>query len=263
MRISALRPAALPDAPPGLTRLDYVSELDDRKDWALLLPPREGGTWIVCIHGHGSHGDQLYTRRDVRETWLPRWLARGCGVLTPNLRDNAWMSPAAVEDLRALLAHLRAEHAARRFLFFSGSMGGTSNLIYAALHPEDVAGVVALGAVSDLASYHAWCHAQKSPPAPAVVGQIADAVERAYGGAPANRPAPYARHSVLAHADRLAMPLFLAHGAADLLMPVAQSRDLAARLVGRPTFHYTELPGANHDAPLYCVEGFDWVFNAL
>lgn len=257
----SVRPISLPDAPEGLERLDYASSVDGRKDWAIMLPSGStSGTWVVCIHGHGSHGDQLYVRPDVRQAWLPLWLARGCGIVTPNLRDNAWMSPAAAEDLRALLKYLRAERAARRFFFFSGSMGGTSNLIYAALHPEDVAGVAALGAVSDIASYHSWCRTRKEPP---VVGQIADAIERAYGGIPANRPAPFARHSTLAHADRLSMPVFLAHGADDKLMPASQSRELADRMKERANFRYMEIESGNHDSPLWKTEAFDWVMDAL
>lgn len=260
MKITSLRPFLFPNAPEGLERLEYASSVDGHADWAGVLPGADATTWVVCIHGHGSHGDQLYVRPDVREHWLPRWRARGCGILTPNLRDNAWMSPAAAADMHALVTWLRSERGARRLLFFSGSMGGTSNLIYATLHPEDVSGLAAMGAVSDLASYHSWCRTRKEP---AVVAQIADAIERAYGGIPANRPAPYARHSTLAHADQLSMPVFLCHGADDKLMPISQSRDLAERMADRPNFRYVEIPGGNHDSPLWQGEGFDWVMDTL
>ena len=43
-------------APDGLKRIDYVSGVDGRSDWALVLPGKEP-TWIVCIHGHGSTGN--------------------------------------------------------------------------------------------------------------------------------------------------------------------------------------------------------------
>ncbi len=264
MKAPSLHLHVLPEGPTGVLRMDYVSDRDGRKDWALLLPGRgaEAATWVVCLHGHGARGDQLYTRPDIRRAWLPRWQERGWSVLTPDLRRNAWMSPAAAEDLQGLLAWLRAERGARRFFFFSGSMGGTGNLIYAALHPEDVAGVAALGAVGDLASYHFWCRAQKSPPAPGVLGEIAEAIQRAYGAPPDTLPAPYARHSALAHADRLAMPIFLAHGAEDRVMPVSQPRELAERLSDRTSFRYVEVAGGSHDAPLQCVEAFEWVAQA-
>src|SRR5437660_89948 len=75
----------------------------------------------------------------------------------PNLRGNAWLCPEAVADLHSLLHVLRNDFAAQRFYFVSGSMGGTGNLIYATLHPEDVALVVAQCPVTDLIEYHRWC----------------------------------------------------------------------------------------------------------
>ena len=70
------------------------------------------------------------------------------------------MSPAAASDLHALLRFVRSEYGARAFLFFSGSMGGTSNLIYSVLHPADVQAAGALCPAVDLASYYAWCRAR-------------------------------------------------------------------------------------------------------
>lgn len=236
-------------AVPGLERIEYRNGLDDRRDWALRLGA-EGDVWTVFLHGHGSGGDQLFTRPDIRREWLPLFRARGLGILCPNLRENAWMGPGAVHDLRWLLEFTRTEFGARRFLFFSGSMGGTSNLIFAALHPELADGVVALGSASDVASYHAWCRAHETEKP--ILGEIAGAIEGAYGGPPSAIPAVYRAHSALDHADRLSMPLFLAHGAEDTVIPVSQSRCLFERLreVGKVSW-FEEIPDGNHDSPLH------------
>ena len=112
-------------------RLDYESGVDGISDWALLRP---GGaarrTCAVVLHGHGSHGDQLYTRRDVRESWLRFYAGHGVTILTPNLRDNAWMSPAAAADLHALIGWVRDNHGIDRFIFQSGPRAqlGTSSM---------------------------------------------------------------------------------------------------------------------------------------
>ncbi|MHC4873967.1 MAG: hypothetical protein ACYTFY_19125, partial [Planctomycetota bacterium] len=45
-------------------RLDYKSKIDGAADWA-FVEPSESKTWMICLHGHGSHGDQLYTRQDI------------------------------------------------------------------------------------------------------------------------------------------------------------------------------------------------------
>ena len=134
-------------------------------------------------------------------------------------------------------------------------MGGTGNLTYATLHPEDCAAVVALGATTDLAAYCGWCVSHTNGIQP----EIGQAIVRAYGGPPDKLPELYRRHSPLFNAERLTMPVFVAHGEQDALMPVAQARALAAKLKGRPTFTYVEITGGSHDAPLFCKEAIDWL----
>ncbi len=244
-----------PEPDHTVLRLDYESDVDGISDWALLRPGDAlRGTCMVILHGHGSHGDQLYTRADIRETWLGLAVRLGATVLTPNLRDNAWMSPAAAEDLHALIGWVRENHGIERFIFRSGSMGGTGNVIYATLHPEDVSACVALGFVSDLAAYHAWCRERND----GVIKEICDAIEMNYGGPPEARPEVYERHSPVFHAERLAAPLFLAHGAQDALMPVDQARRMVAALRNKRNVVYRETPG-NHDSPCFLQEACEWV----
>jgi dipeptidyl aminopeptidase/acylaminoacyl peptidase len=247
--------AAAPPLPADVIRLDYTSRVDGVRDWALARPPATGGAWVVVLHGHGSHGDQLYTRADITEHWLgPLWGA-GLGLLTPNLRDNAWMSPPAVDDLHDLVGWTRRRFKVGRFLFLSGSMGGTGNLIYAALHPEDCAAVAALGATTDLTAHHDWCMGF----AGGIQRQVGEAIEKAYGGPPAAAPERYRRHSPLFHADRLTMPIFLSHGESDALMPVDGIRQLAAQLKDRPDVVYLEIPHGNHDSPLFTRTAMEWL----
>lgn len=239
--------AAFPD---GLLQLDYRSPVDGLADWAMLLPPPSGSTWLVCIHGHGARGNQLYLRNDIRKAWLPSFLLRGYGLLTPTLRGNAWMSPAAVADMDALIDYLRREWGATRFVFASGSMGGTSNLIYANLRPANVQAVAAMGAIADLAAYYEFCRQGASRLT--ILGEIADSLEEHYGGSPTQQPELYRRHSPLYHCEALLrMPVFLAHGTADLLMPVAQSRRLTGALAEHECFCYHEIADGGHDAPLH------------
>ncbi len=232
--------------PEGLKRLEYISDVDGLKDWALLLPGKKKDLWIIFIHGHGSNGDQLFTRRDLRERWLPAFRDSGAGILCANLRDNAWMGPAAAADMHDLLNYLRAEHGMKKTIFCSGSMGGSSNLTYAVLHPEDVSGLIIRGAATDLSSYYRWCKTQKRP----IIHEIAEAIRNSYGGTPDEKPDLYLRHSALANAEKLVMPLFLIHGGADEIIPVEQARSLADKMKNCKNFSYTEIPGGNHDSPL-------------
>ena len=51
---------------------------------------------------HGSDGMQLLTRSDLAP-WVQALKERCLNVLAPDLRDSAWMCPAAVEDLADLI----------------------------------------------------------------------------------------------------------------------------------------------------------------
>ena len=249
--------------PPEMYRLEYESPVDGVKDAALIRPPTNGKRdWMVVIHGHGSHETQLCMRQDVRRVQLTAYLELGIGIITPNLRNNAWMGPAAVLDMDALLDFLRSRYGAERFYFESGSMGATSNIIYACLRPRNVSGVVARGAITDLAAYIPFCReGQVVTPEDdwrrQTFKEIADCIEEAYGGTPEERPEIYRAHSPLFHPEALAdIPIYLAHGTQDELMPVAQSRRFAAAMADNPNFTYVEVPGGGHDAPLSipCLE---------
>ena len=243
-------------APSGVDKLTYRSVLDGTRDWALAWRPPSGGkTWIVHLHGHGSTGDQIFTRADIKTEWLPRYRALGCGVLSPHLRGNAWMCPEAAEDLHLLLKWVRHEYGVNTFFFVSGSMGGTGNLIYSVLYPEDVAATVALCPTTDIAAYHEWCCIHPG----GVRDEIRLAIESAYRGRPEQVPNRYSGHIVTRHADRLTMPLFLSHATGDEVIPVEQSRELRHCLSTGKNLMYVEIEGGDHDSPLYKSNMLAWL----
>jgi len=258
MKVLSLSPASVEYSVSDLLRLTYQSSVDGFEDWALVLRGKIPSMWIVVLHGHGSAGDQLFTRQDIRAAWLPKMLDCGAGILTVNLRGNAWMNPSAAVDLHELLQWVREEYGLKKTLFYSGSMGGTSNLIYAILHPEDVNIVVALGAATDLASYYSWCLDQSLN----IAQQIAGAIKESYGD-PSSKKVLFQRHSVLRNAARLTMPVYLAHGEADTLIPVEQSRNLAQVMQHQKYFYYREVPGGNHDSPLWDEDAWKFAMGNL
>lgn len=234
-------------------RYEYESAVDGFNDWALIKKPApKQKNWLVFIHGHGSKGDQLITRQDIKEKLLPSFLQSGFGILCPNLRGNAWMCPEAVHDLHQLISHVRKSYSAEKFIFYSGSMGGTSNLIYTVFHPEDVNVLVALGAVSELPSYIKWC--RENAAETKVLSEIADAICSFYK----NDSALYKAHSPLYNIEKYTMPIFLAHGELDKLMPVTQMRLFAEKLKGKKDLVFHEIPVGNHDSPLWLGEAFEW-----
>jgi len=239
--------------PEGLKRLDYCSSVDGIEDYAYILPGNNPEFWIVVLHGHGSHGDQLYTRKDVRENWLEPLRATGAGIITPNLRNNAWMNPAAAFDMHELIDYLRREYGLKKTLFCSGSMGGTGNLIYSILYPEDVDAVIARGAATDLKSYHQWCLRQEAP----IVREIAEAINIAYN------EDELEKHSTLLNAEKLNMPIYFSHGGADEIIPVEQARMLVEKLHNKSDFFYEEIPGGDHDSPLYEIKSLNKIIEII
>ena len=246
--------------PDGVLKLEYISSQDGIEDWALLWPGENIKVWVVFIHGHGSHGDQLYSEKDICEGWLKPFISLNYGILTPNLRGNAWMSPKAVSDMHDLIGFLRNNYKAEKFIFFSGSMGGTSSLIYATLFPDEVNAVISLAAATDLASYFNWCRDRYT----GITKEIADAIEIAYGGSPDQVPEIYKQHSTLKNRPRLTMPIFLAHGSHDEIIPVSQAQQLFQLMSTKRNFVYKEISGCPHAIPNAIVkEGIDWLKSVI
>ena len=237
------------DLPSGVVRLEFEGS-GSRPDWALWRPASRGRTCFVYIHGHGSDGRQLYHRPDVRDALLPELGCLGWAVLTPNLRGASWMCPAAVADLDALIDWLWREQGIERIVLAGGSMGGSCTLIYAALRPA----AIAMCPATDVAEFTGWCLAHEQ----SFVREMGAIIRDAYGS-----PAALAAHVAVARASALTMPLFLAHGDADVLVPVEHSRKLAAAMAryhSQPAFTYVEVPGGDHEAALpYFTQALQWV----
>ncbi len=243
----------------NISCMSYTSGVDCFDDWALLLPGSRSGLWAVILHGHGSAGDQFFSQENIMKHWFPELLETGAGIICPNLRGNAWMSPAAASDLHELISYLRVEFKMQKTVFTSGSMGATGSLVYGVLFPEDVDAIDARGAAADIGSYYSWCMGCKSP----LLQEIACSIRLSYGGEPDLINEIYDRHSTLKNADKLVMPVSLIHGENDKTIPVEQARRLAERLSGQANFFYREIPGGDHNSPLFEKEGFQRVLGML
>ena len=233
-------------------RFEYESVVDGLKDWYLFHDAGAGTDCVVILHGHGSHGDQLLIRPDLAP-WLASLDRFGVSVVSPNLRDNAWMSPAAVSDLSRLLEEGKTRHRWRRIVFASGSMGGTGALIFAVRCPDLADALVILGAATDIGRYCNWCAGQTKP----VLKEIHDAIRSVYEGE------DYPLHNVCVHAASLTMPVWLYYGGADRTIPVSEARALAEILAGKEDFHYHEIAGGDHDSPLsFFQQGLEEFFTS-
>ncbi|MDX9867617.1 MAG: alpha/beta fold hydrolase [Kiritimatiellia bacterium] len=232
--------------PQGTVKLRYRSAFDGKEDWALFTPGDTNRNTVVYLHGSFSSGDQIFTRKDVRAFWLTRILKGRHPLLSINMRGTSYMSPAATRDLTDLLDACRGTYGLGRVVLLGGSGGASSAMAYACVHPERVDGVIAMG-MCDIVARLDFARKSSLP----VLQKLAATVFAAYGGTPEELPEVYRQRSVLAQADRLTMPIILTMGEKDALIPVAETRKIAAALKRHPAFRYVEIPGGNHDSAVW------------
>lgn len=232
--------------PAQARRLEYRSGYDGETDWAIYVPGDVRQNTVVYLHGSFSHGDQIFARSDIRNFWLPRVQAGGHPLLSINMRGTSYMSPAATRDFTDLLDYCRREFRLGKVVLLGGSGGASSAMAYACVHPERVDGVIAMG-MCDIFSRLDFARNSPMP----VLQELARVTFAAYGGTPEECPEPYRQRSVLAHTDKLTMPIVLTMGEADALIPVAETRKIVEAMRGRSNFTYCEIPNGDHDSALW------------
>ena len=205
----------------------------------LHLPAAEGGPWPCVVLLHGGFWRERWDRTLM--TPLARDLAaRGIAAWNVEYRrvgqeGGGW--PGTLDDVSAATDALAEQEEVdrRRVAAVGHSAGGQLALWLAARRDPRVwlRAVAALAGVCDLA-------------AAARDGRGDGAVQAFLGGDPAEVPARYAAASP-ASLLPLGVPQLLVHGAADDVVPPAQSRDYAARArTAGDRVQLVELPGADH-----------------
>ncbi|MBR7121154.1 MAG: alpha/beta fold hydrolase [Lentisphaeria bacterium] len=232
-------------------RREFVAA-DGMKDWYLVRKGAAEKPCVVVLHGHGSCGDQLIRRKDIIEFATAYLVNEDFSVISPNYRGNSWMSEAAQSDLAQILASEKTLLKWEKLFISAGSMGGTSAMIFAMRHRELVDGVAVQGGATDPESYIDWLTRQERP----VLQEIKAALQQAFPG-----EAELRRNSVLANFDKLkGLPLYIAHGGEDGIIPVWQVRSLRDKLQGEKCFLYEEIRDGNHDSPLeYFSKQVKWL----
>lgn len=236
---------AEPDMSPQ--KIEYCSSVDGSRDWYFARSAGAGCDCVVILHGHGAHGDQFFSTEKLAAQ-VEFLTGANLSVITPNLRDNAWMNPAAVSDLEMILTRERDRMKFGKCIFASASMGGTGALIFALRHPELVDGVAALGAASSIRRYRNWCAGGELP----IHKNIMAAIDAGYD------ENSFAAHDVCAQAARLTMPLRFYHSAADRVIPVSEMHALRSAMAQMDNAEFVEVPPlaaapywwSDHDTPV-------------
>jgi acetyl esterase/lipase len=204
---------------------------------------------IVHVHGGGwRRGSRRHSLPRVGADFYQRLAGQGFAVAAVDYRlSGEAVYPAALEDVRTAVGWVRkqaADHGldAGRVFLWGDSAGGHLALM-TALTGADVQGVVAWFPVTDLAGLASDVAAAGGVPDPGPESR-----EALFLGAPAADVPDLAREaSPVAHASAAAPPVLLMHGAADDLVPPAQSIRLAGALTAAGATVELELvPGATH-----------------
>ena len=199
----------------GSTQRYVVIEPDDLNNGALnngALNNASPIDLIVALHGHGSDRWQ-FVKSDRPECAAARDIARRERMLyvSPDYRaKTSWMGPAAEADLVQILELLKQKYNIGRTILYGGSMGGTSVLTFAALHPEKVDGVVSLNGLANHFEYD----------------RFQDAIQESFGGTKAEVPEQYYRRSSEYWPLELTMPIAATVGGKDQSVPPASVRSL-------------------------------------
>ncbi len=201
--------------------LSFKAELDgSAQKYVRMLPkPFDAGKphhVLIALHGHGSDRWQ-YVKTDRGECRAARDFAAAHGMIyiSPDYRaSTSWMGPAAEADLVQLIALLRREHKVDRVFLTGASMGGTSVLIFAALHPDLVAGVGSQNGTANMVEY----------------GSFQAAIAASYGGDKKQKPEEYRKRSPELVPEKFTMPVAFAVGGKDSTVPPDSVRRLAAKI---------------------------------
>lgn len=216
----------------------------------LYLPGTDGpAPVIVHVHGGGwRRGSRREPLRALGEDFYDTLAAQGFAVAAVDYRLSAEARfPAPLEDVSGAVGWVR-DNAARYGLdagrvFLWGDSAGGHLALLAALTGGKVQGVVAWFPVTDLLGM---------PADIADAGAVPDtgpgSREALLLGAPAAAVPELARQaSPLTHAAAGAPPILLMHGAADDMVPPAQSIRLAGALrAAGATVELELVPGATH-----------------
>ena len=174
---------------------------------------------LLAFHGHGSDRWQFITQtRDECQATRDFADARGLLMISPDYRaTTSWMGPAAEADVVQIIEEARQRIPVRRVFLCGGSMGGTACLIFAARHPDLVAGVASMNGTANLVEY----------------ANFSEAIAASYGGSRTEVPDEYRGRSAELHPERLTMPLGLTVSGRDESVPPHSVRRLAEALRAR------------------------------
>jgi dipeptidyl aminopeptidase/acylaminoacyl peptidase len=243
-------------ADPPATDVTFTAEVDGHEEHYLeVLPagfdPKQPHDLLLALHGHGSDRRQFVEDPRTECKAARDAAARHRAIfISPDYRaKTSWMGPKAEADMVQIIRDLKRKYSIRRVIVSGGSMGGTSSLTFAALHPELVDGVVAMNGTANHVEY----------------ANFQDAISASFGGDKQTVPDEYKRRSAEYAAEKLTMPIACTTGGRDTAVPPASVLRLMAALekLGRPVRLIHRPEGGHSTNYADAAEAYEFVFTQL
>jgi dipeptidyl aminopeptidase/acylaminoacyl peptidase len=174
---------------------------------------------LIALHGHGSDRNQGVGDRDEFKAAQDAAAKYEMIYISPDYRaPTSWMGPKAEADMVQIIADLKAKYKVGKVFLTGASMGGTSVLAFAALHPELIAGVCSQNGTANFFEYQT------------VEYGIQEAIKASFGGTKAEVPLEYKKRSAEYWPERFTMPVAMIAGGGDLIVPPQSVMRLAGVL---------------------------------
>lgn len=188
------------------------------QNYVLVLPPQqkqnESFDVLIALHGHGSDRWQ-FIRQERPECKAVRDVARRHRMIlvSPDYRaKTSWMGPQAEADVVQIIGDLKKKSPVKRVFLCGGSMGGSSALTFAALHPKLLSGVASMNGTANHLEY----------------ANFQAAISASFGGSKQKIPEEYKKRSAEYWPERFTMPVSFSTGGQDRSVPP----DSVLRLAG-------------------------------
>lgn len=211
---------------PALEDVAFTATVDQSEQrYAMIMPSRfdnaQAHDMLIVLHGHTSDRWQ-FVRWDRDECRAIRDFAARHNMLlvSPEYRPStSWMGPKAEADVVQIIADLKQKYRIARVFISGGSMGGTSALAFAAMHPDLVAGVASLNGTCNLVEYT----------------NFSRFIAESYGGTKTQVLDEYKKRSAEYWPERLTMPIAMTTGGKDTAVPPqsCQRLEKVLKLLGR------------------------------
>ena len=169
---------------------------------------------LIALHGHGSDRWQ-FSDAEHPQCAAVRDVAgeRNMIFVSPDYRaKTSWMGPAAEADVVQIIEEFKVRYKINRVFLCGGSMGGSSVLTFAVLHPDKIAGVAAMNPMANHLEYEGF----------------QEAIAHSFGGTKEDIPDEYKKRSAEYWPERFTFPVAISVGGQDTIVPP----DSAVRLAG-------------------------------